>query len=459
MTAFKFVLAIGKDPKMDDIVKLDPVMLNSLVEAHPEPFALIDEAYTIVACNQLYAEAYTRLSPDEIVGMKCHEVSHKSAERCELNGDACPLEEVIASNAPVAMVHKHFDQNSAPYYVSVHGAPIRSPNGKVRYVGEAMRPISREEELGFKDERLIGCCPSFMHMLENLSLVAQSDLPVLINGETGTGKELAARFLHRKSGRSSKEFVTIDCTTLSDEMFVAELFGHEAGAYTGCVGMKKGLVELAEGGTLFLDEIGEISADIQAKLLRVLDRGTFRRLGSNNERKVDFRLICATNRDLRQRVEAGGFRPDLFYRINSMQVTLPPVRHRREDIPLLIDFFLRRLMPSHLGRLISDEALELLCAYAFPGNVREMKHMLERAVLVARHKTLEPQHLPGEVLKPGSHAKVAGEFPGDESSQGDDPDAIRAALSRAGGNRRRAAAFLRVSERTLYRRLKALGLS
>lgn len=440
--------------------KTGTVSLRSVVDSHPEPFALIDEHFTIVACNRQYAEAYTDLTPDDVVGMKCHEVSHKSKDRCDLNGEECPLDRVFGSRQPVQVIHQHLDRRRKPYYVTVYGTPIQSGNGRVQYFGEAMSPISRAEELEFDEEQLVGCCPSFMTMLDNLTLVAHSDLPVLIHGETGTGKELAALYLHRKSRRAKKEFVTVDCTTLSDQMFVAELFGHESGAFTGSSGMKQGLVEVADGGTLFLDEIGEIDADIQAKLLRVLDRRTFRRLGSNRERKVDFRLICATNRDLAKRVEEGRFRADLFYRINPMQITLPALRHRKEDIPQLVTFFLRKMMPAQLAPMISDEALELLLRYDFPGNVRELKHALDRAVVIANRKTLKPEHLP-EAIR---YAKATtmpdrAEHEGHHDGCVQDPEMIRLALARFGGNRRKTAAFLKISESTLYRRIKQLGLS
>ena len=444
---------------MDESVKVDEFLIRSLVESHSEPFALIDENFTIVACNRNYADAYTNLTPDEIVGMKCHEVSHKSPERCELAGDECPLDMVRESNRPVHVMHKHFDHNNQPYYVSVRGYPINvGDQDQVAYVGESMCPVSRDEELHFEEERLVGCCPSFIRMLDGLGLVAQAEMPVLISGETGTGKELAALFLHRKSSRVTGEFLTIDCTTLSDEMFVAELFGHEAGAYTGCIGAKRGLVDLAEGGTLFLDEIGEISLDIQAKLLRVLDRGAFRRLGGTQERKVDFRLICATNRDLGERVAEGRFRADLFFRINSMQVTLPPLRERRADIPSLATYFLRRMNPGHPGALISGQALQLLQDYSYPGNVRELKHALERAVLMARGEMVQPRHLPPEILNAERRVSRSTDDASGDGRPGSDEDQIRDALRRFAGNRRRTAAFLKISERTLYRRLKELDL-
>lgn len=445
---------------MDEETNIDEILVRSLVESHEEPFALIDNDFTIVACNQKYAEAYTDLTPDEIRGMKCHEVSHKSRDPCDLAGDECPLDLVRESNRAVHVMHKHFDNNNQPYYVSVRGHPIRTGEaGQVRYVGEAMVPVSREHELSFDEERMVGCCPSFIQMLDGLGLVAQAEMPVLITGETGTGKELAALFLHRKSPRADGEFLTIDCTTLSDEMFVAELFGHEAGAFTGCTGAKRGLVELAEGGTLFLDEVGELSLDVQAKLLRVLDRGTFRRLGGTKERKVDFRLVCATNRDLRAMVTDGRFRADLFFRINSMPVVLPPLRERSGDIPSLVTFFLRKINPKWTGALISGQALQLLQEHDYPGNVRELKHVLERAVVLARGEMIEVRHLPSEIVARGDGMAAVKPHPFPLSVQpGSEADRIRVALTRCQGNRRRTAALLQISERTLYRRLKELGL-
>lgn len=437
----------------EDKSTLDP-LIRSLVDAHPEPFALIDGNYTIVACNRRYAEAYTHLEPEQIIGMRCHEVSHKSPRRCELNGEECPLDRVFQSGQPVQVIHRHFDREHVPYYVAIHGAPITDEAG-VRYMGEGMFPISREQELTFEGERMVGACPSFLGMLDNLVTVAQSNAPVLILGETGTGKELAAQFLHRKSPRTDGPFVTVDCTTLTEDRFVDELFGHEAGAYTGCAGAKPGLVELAHGGTLFLDEIGEMPSAIQARFLRVLESKRFRRLGSTEERAADFRLICATHRDLKQMVEAGSFRADLYYRIHALQVVLPPLRQRRADIPYLVEYFLERLMPAHLGPRITEQALRALQAYDFPGNMRELKHIVERAVLLARHGTVGLEHLPDEVR---TSRRAQPEPTQDEGyCDHDDPDMLRAALARFRGNRRKTAAFLKISERTLYRRLKALA--
>lgn len=224
--------------------------VQSLVDAHPEPFALIDRDFNIVACNQHYAEAYTRLAPAEIMGMKCHEVSHKSASTCEINGEECPLKRVFDTEHPVQVIHRHMDRDHRPEYVAVHGSPVFDDHGRILYMGEGMRSITKEQELAFDEEKMVGCCPSFMRVIDNLCLIAETDSSALIHGETGTGKEMAAQLLHRKSPRARGPFITIDSTSFTEELLVNELFGHEPGAFTGCVGAKKGLVELADKGTL-----------------------------------------------------------------------------------------------------------------------------------------------------------------------------------------------------------------
>ena len=446
---------------------MDNTLIQSLVDAHPEPFALVDENYFIVACNKKYAEAYTHLSPGEIIGMKCHEVSHKSEHPCEINGEECPLSRVFNAMEAIQVIHRHLDRDHAPEYVAIHGSPVFDDNGRLLYMGEGMHPISKECELVFDEQKMVGCCPSFTRVLDNLCLVAGTDSAVLIHGETGTGKEMAAQLIHRKSSRANGELVTVDCTQFTEEMFVNELFGHEHGAYTGCVGQKKGLVELAHQGTLFLDEIGEMPLSIQAKFLRVLETGTFRRLGGTREIKADFRLIAATNRDLKEMVEKNLFRTDLYYRINCMQVELPPLRHRKEDIPELVRHFLsRKIMGKHTAT-ISDAALEVLMRYNFPGNMRELKNLLERGALLARGGLILPEHLPDEIrhYNPASDRDTLSREHEFETHacetcvQPVTPELIRHTLEHFRGNRRLTAKALKISERTLYRRLKELELS
>ena len=437
---------------------VDP-MLQSLVNSHSEPFALVDRDFNVVACNQKYAEIYLGKDCSKVIGKKCHEVSHKTATTCELNGEECPLTHVFESGQPFQVIHRHFDCLHDPDYVVIHASPILDKDGKVIYLGESITSISHDEELHFDEQKMVaGCCPSFMTVLHNLVTVADTDAPILILGETGTGKELAAQLIHRKSKRGLREFVPLDCTLFTQEMFSSELFGHLKGAFTGALETRRGLFELADGGTLFLDEIGEMPLSIQARFLRSLETGEFRRVGDTQIRKSNVRIICATNRDLKHMVDAGEFRADLYYRINCMQVELPPLRHRREDIPELVSYFL-----SHGGKRahnIAGEALEALVQYGFPGNVRELRNILERAAILARGGQVELSHLPKEVLDPNlvmtTHPVHAEKdfFVMPKQRQTLTPELIHKCLEKFNGNRRLAALALGISERTLYRKLK-----
>lgn len=446
-----------RDPHTHKMI--DP-MLQSLVDTHPEPFALVDKDFNVVACNRKYSEVYAGTDCSKVVGKKCHEISHKTATTCEINGEECPLTHVFETGQPYQVIHRHFDCLHDPDYVVIHASPILGQDGQVAYMGESVNSISHDEELHFDEQKMVaGCCPSFMTVLHNLVTVAETDAPVLIEGETGTGKELAARLIHRKSKRATKEFVPLDCTLFTEDMFASELFGHVKGAYTGALDTRRGLFEAADGGTLFLDEVGEMPLSIQAKFLRTIETGHFRRVGETQIRKADVRIICATNRDLKEMVDAGSFRADLYYRINCMQVELPPLRHRRDDIPELVSHFL-----SHGGKRaqeIAQDALDALVRYDFPGNVRELRNILERAAILARGTRVELIHLPKEVVDP----KLAPEthplheernfFVLPPGRQILTPEIIKKSLGKYGGNRRLAAQALGISERTLYRKLKS----
>ena len=434
--------------------------LQSLVESHQEPFCLVDEQYRIVAANQRYAERYAGLDKQSVVGRKCHEISHESSVPCDVH-EECPLRQTFDQGHPFQVVHRHFDQYHEPDYVTVHSTPIFNAAGEVVLVGESMTSISHGNDLCFDAERMVsGCCPSFMRVLDNMATVAESDFPVLLLGETGSGKEMAAQLIHRKSPRADREFVTIDCTQFTDERFASELFGHIRGAFTGAVENKMGLFELADQGTLFLDEIGELPLTSQAKLLRTLETGKFRRLGETRERHANVRLVCATNRDIQAMVKRGEFRSDLYYRINCMQVELPPLRHRKGDLPELINYFLDRAGFRH-G--ISEAAYETLLAYPFPGNMRELRNILERAMALARGKRLDTQHLPPDVTHPESMQEVhpvhaESDFVSCAVHSHDEIKHLREVLHKHFGNRRLAALELGIAERTLYRRLKAHGI-
>jgi two-component system response regulator AtoC len=313
-------------------------------------------------------------------------------------------------------------------------------------------------------------------ILATLEKVAAAKTPVLIEGESGTGKELLAGYLHRISPRAQRSFVDLNCAAVPSALLESELFGHERGAFTGAGAEKPGLVEVADGGTLFLDEVGELAPEIQSKLLRVLDSGTFYRVGAIRKRRADFRLVAATNRELRAEVAAGRFRKDLFYRIHGVKVVIPPLRERPEDVPLLVEHFARALP---LPRRFSPAALKALVAYDWPGNVRELHFAVERAGLLAEGELVDVGDLPPEIHEPrGARrpAEAAPEAPPDAPEAGDPDDGrgrqaaasdaepgfdearVRSALERAHWRRAKAAEILGVSPRTLFRWMKRLDL-
>ena len=300
--------------------------------------------------------------------------------------------------------------------------------------------------------------PRMREVLGVVERVAPTDSAVLILGESGTGKELVARAIHERSPRAARAFVPIHCGAVPREVFESELFGHEKGAFTGAVGTKPGLVELADGGTLFLDEIGEMEPDSQVKVLRALETGTFFRVGGTRPRRVDVRLVAATNRDLAEALRRGEFRQDLYYRINTITVALPPLRERREDVALLAQHFVQANAAYGVRRL-GAAALAALAAYDWPGNVRELMHVIERAVILAKADEIEPEDLPPEVrgAQPATAATPAA--PAGGSLEAVERQHIVATLRQVGGHRGKAAALLAIDPKTLYRKILAYAIT
>ena len=299
--------------------------------------------------------------------------------------------------------------------------------------------------------------PKMQEILELVAQVGPSRASVLVTGESGTGKELIAESIHAASPRAQKPFVRLNCAALAESLLESELFGHERGAFTGAVGRRDGRFKQADGGTLFLDEIGEIPQGVQVKLLRFLQERTFERVGGNETLKVDVRVICATNRDLREEIKKGTFREDLFYRLNVVTIELPPLRERRGDIPALASFFLRRYAVEN-GRTIegiSDEALTRLSAYAWPGNVRELENVIERAVVLCDGAQIEARHLPPSLVP---HTAREGVPPVPGSTIADlERYAILKTLEACGGSTSKAAMLLGVSTRKIQYKLHEYG--
>ena len=294
------------------------------------------------------------------------------------------------------------------------------------------------------EDVMVGQSPAMQEIFRLIERAGPSDKAILIQGESGTGKELVARALHRHSGRCEKPMVIINCAALPESLLESELFGHERGAFTGALNAKQGLFEVADGGTLFIDEIGEMPGSLQAKLLRVLEDGSLRRVGSIKERRVDVRLLAATNRNLSQQVRDGHFREDLYYRINVMSLELPPLRKRRKDISLLVKHFIKSDWE------IEDQALQLFERYDWPGNVRELINAVERAKIMAEGRTLRVRDFPREATEYEPPDPFTGVVDQDNLATIERAKVVEI-LRREGGNKTRAARALGIDRRKLYR--------
>jgi transcriptional regulator with PAS, ATPase and Fis domain len=335
----------------------------------------------------------------------------------------------------------------------------RDPERKMFFLYDASEVQTLRQLLSEtgKYQDLIGKSHSMQLIFHQIQDFSRVDSTVLIEGETGTGKELVARAIHRASHRKDHPFIAVNCAGLTESLVASQLFGHKRGAFTGAVSDQQGLIEAAEGGTLFLDEIGDIPLTVQTSLLRVLQEREITRLGESRLRKVDVRVLTATHHNLAKDVTSGTFRADLLYRIRVGRVLLPPLRERREDIPLLINHFLNQYRAT-TGRpveTVSNEAIRLLMAYPWPGNVRELMHAIEFALIRCPHSIIRPQDLPPEVVNQDESFQVVLQ---EKITPTPEKDRILAALKETGGNRSAAAKLLGISRLTLYRRLSRLGI-
>jgi len=314
--------------------------------------------------------------------------------------------------------------------------------------------LQHKLEERYRFENIIAKSPKMQQVIEVIKVVAKTNATVLITGETGNGKELVARAIHLQSHRRDRPFIAVSCAALPESLLESELFGHEKGSFTGAYAQKKGKFEAANRGTLFLDEIGEMSANIQVHLLRVLEEKEFNRVGGNESIKVDVRVISATNRDMKEAIARGQFREDLYYRLNVVNIELPPLRERTEDIPLLAEHFLSGFALENQKELtgFSPEATEFMLKHGWPGNVRELENAIERAVILARNPTIEVND-----LSPQSPVMVGSNL-SDKKLKQVEKEHIQSVLSETGGNYTEAARILGISRMTLYNKAKAYGL-
>lgn len=450
------------------------VDLQSLVDTHDHPFVIIDREYRIVAVNKAYEHTYGA-DRGQMVGKPCYLVSHQNARPCAEIGEECPYQHVFEYSEGCSCLHIHYDNQGRAHRVRIKAYPLFTDSGDV-YLGEAIQDLSEADHSCSESVRMVGQSSVFLRTLEQLRLAASADAPVLLQGETGTGKDLAANFIHQHSARRDKPFLTLDCTVLTESLFEAEVFGHERGAFTGSVGEKQGLFEIVDGGTLFLDEIGEMPAHLQAKLLRVLETGEYRRVGGRKTRHTNARIICATNRNLGSDVEAKSFREDLYYRVACLHIQVPSLRERLDDVPLLAQALLEAIAAASGKHCwLSLDAIEELKGYHYPGNIRELRNILSVAAahsadgkidrddvaavincMKSRRKTDSTSDPARNIDCNGAAvAQAAGNFTLDELES----QHIARLLQQHQGNRRRVAEALGVSERTMYRKLKRYDLS
>ena len=351
--------------------------LPSLLDGLSDPSAVLDLNHRIIAANQPYRDLFS--NGKQVCGRHCFKVSHHLKVPCEQVGETCPLAIARRSGDRAQVLHVH-QTNNGETYETVTARPLHDGSGSLYGFLEIHRPAALASATP-RTGGLVGRCAAFRHMLELVTRVAPEPVTVLLLGESGTGKELVARSLHDMSLRSDGPFVPVDCSGLSETLFESELFGHEKGAFTGAYERKRGLVEASNRGTLFLDEVGDIPLSLQVKLLRLLETGAFRRVGSVEQRHSDFRLVCATHRNLEQMVADETFRSDLYYRMSAFPVHLPPLRERVEDIPILVESLLERSGQRESLR-VHPKTQAILQSYSFPGNVRELQNVLLRACLL-----------------------------------------------------------------------------
>lgn len=439
--------------------------LVSYLEGLPEPHILFDRDYRIISANAAYRRQF---SPhNSVVGRTCYEVSHHFSVPCDQAGEACPLARSRESGQRERVLHLHHTPQGEAY-VNIELMPLRDATGAQVFFVEKMEALTVAQGRPAA-QGLIGRSAVFQRMLELVARVGPSQASVLLLGESGTGKELVAQALHAASLRASGPLVVVDCASLPENLFESELFGHERGAFTGASASKPGLVEAASGGTLFLDEVGDIPLPMQVKLLRLLESGTYRRVGSTDLRRTDVRVVSATHRDLPAMVAGGRFREDLYYRLSTFPIHLPALRERADDIPLLAASLLARVAPQRRMSL-SDEAQALLQRCPFPGNVRELRNVLERAALLTDGDRIEAVHVahalgtdarslvaaPSAPLAlPGTQPAAAQEVP-DASLRGVERATLLVQLQAHRGSRAELARKLGISERSLYRKLRAL---
>lgn len=430
--------------------------LEAMLEAYDCPAILVSSEYKILATNQLYQSTFGEIN--QATTNYCYQVSHGYNVPCDQAGENCPLGAAKDSGHKERVLHIHQTPNGKEH-VDVEMLPIHDKEGQLIYFVELLHPVPLASG-EINNQELVGESAAFNEMLGNISRVSTAEVSVLLTGESGTGKELAAKAIHLASNRKDKALVTLECTGLTDSLFESELFGHLKGSFTGAISNKKGLVEIADGGTLFLDEIGDVPLSTQVKLLRLLEIGTFRTVGSSDTKRSDFRLICATHRNLLRMIEEGTFREDLYYRINVFPIHLPSLKERKADIPLLAKTLLDRIQTEKSFQL-NDDALEVLSNHYFKGNIRELRNILSRAVVLSDTDTIDSSTISACFMQSKNNTATPS-LENENQAINKTMDLkshekiyINNLLDQHHGDKNRVADILGISLRSLYRKLSA----
>ncbi len=429
--------------------------LESLLETHEQPFIVISAELKVIAVNHAW-ERVLGISRDQRIGGPC----------CE-NNESCRHHRLFQTLEPYAGIFPAFDNGQK--LMNVRGYPLLDADGRL-YLGELLMPLAKTES-ETEYQNMVGRSAAFIDLKTKLQQAAIIPAPVLLTGETGTGKELAAEYIHRHSQVTKGDFVIADCTIFGEDLFESEVFGHEKGAFTGAIASKKGLFELADNGTLFLDEIGELPLSQQAKLLRAMETGQFRRVGGTSTLKATVRVICATHRNLADMVKQGKFREDLFYRLSVFPIEIPPLRTRKQDIPLLANYFCQQLGQIRGGQfVIAEPALQKLVQHDWPGNIRELKNCLQLALGLCKQNIIQVTdiHFMHSSLDSAMRESPTSEY-GQPAIQPPlrtltpleqyESNFIAELIKKHQGNRKLIAAEMNISERTLYRKLSRLNLN
>ncbi len=416
--------------------------IQAIIESVEKPAIFITHDYSIEAVNQAYRDTYTT---KVILGKsKCYGVSHNFNKPCDQRGEACPLSSCKETGKNSSALHIH-KTGSGDTYCNILMKPVKDNNGMTIGFLEILEKVDFASSIS-SDSKLIGKSRPFQELLKMITRSANSNISILLQGETGTGKELAALSIHQASKRANKPFIEVECTGLNESLFESELFGHEKGAFTGASTRKDGLVCMSNGGTLFLDEIGDVPLNLQVKLLRLLETGYYRRVGSVEKEMANFRLICASHKNLEKMVTEGEFREDLYYRIAAFPISLPTLRARKSDVSILAEHLL--LKSEFSSKKFTTEALTALAHYHYPGNVRELKNIVQRSALLSDDDLINVENLPNSVI-------VLNKINNNSTNlMSNEKEHIIKLLNQYGNQPITIAENLEISVRTLYRKLK-----